>query len=351
MLDVMINDVAYVGMNISSGQPLQGPDVAPLHFQTFLTDHFFQWQDKNVSFFNGCSSENQNLIPKQNRRILTREDLTENFLKPYAEAFERSKQAYQTGKFVVHVGGDHSVAVSSIAGFTNSYPDGVVIWIDAHADMNVPESSTTGNFHGMPLSILLNVGNIAKNFCPWLKHSLAPENLIFVGLRDIDPFEIHLLEKLNIKYFSAQNVKQLGIESIVESIQAHVKGRPLHISLDVDGLDPQFAPSTGLQIPDGLSIEDVCVLASWAHRHNLKSLDLVEMNPALGSLQDVQRTFESAAQILFSSLGHQSNLIRADEQTNDFMSKTTNSMRRQHDWTHRSNQNFNSNAFEWRSEV
>ena len=330
----MVNDVAYVGLGISAGQSLQGPELAPSLFYDFAISSELYLKSAKPKFRKQVFQENEFLQTRPSNRIHSRTDLTTQFLAPYQHAYEFSQQSYQNNQFVVNVGGDHSVAISSVCAFLNRFPDGIVIWVDAHADLNLPESSSTGNFHGMPLSLLLNIGEIGKSFVPWLKVPLRPENLIYLGLRDIDPFEVHMLEKLNIQYFSASDIHKTGIESVLKIISDRFSGRPIHVSVDVDGLDPIYTPSTGLHIPNGLSVHDVCELMAWSSISGLQSMDIVEINPIVGFANEVQTTFNSAAQILFSALSKQ-NLSYKNVEGG------------RHDWIHRAHQKHDTNAFEW----
>lgn len=330
----MINDVAYVGLGISSGQSLQGPELVPSMFYDFAISSDLYAEYRRPIIRKQILNENEIRKSQQSNRIHSRTDITTNFLAPYWHAYELSWHSYTKNQFVVNVGGDHSVAIASVAAFLNRFPDGVVIWVDAHADLNLPESSTTGNFHGMPLSLLLNLGDIGKSFVPWMNSFLKPQNLVYLGLRDIDPFEVHILQKLNIKYFSASEIQKIGMPSILKNISDQTTGRAIHVSVDVDGLDPVYAASTGLRIPNGLTVHDVCELMIWSSRQNLRSMDIVEINPNVGSERDVQQTFRSAAQILFSTLSQQ-NLSHQNIQGGPY------------DWIHRAHQKHNTNAFEW----
>jgi len=106
-----------------------------------------------------------------------------------------------------------------------------VIWIDAHADLNLPSKSLTGNFHGMPVSVLCNLDDIATYQFKWLKSYLNPRKLIYLGLRDIDPFEKDVISSMGIKSFSMNEIKSDGLEVVLDKILSIVSNEPVHVSL------------------------------------------------------------------------------------------------------------------------
>lgn len=220
---------------------------------------------------------------------------------PYKEAYEKIQQLLEKPEILLNWGGDHSVAVSTVGAFCAKNPDGFVVWIDAHTDINLPEHSLSGNLHGMPLSILLNIHDIASNHFPWLKKNLSPGQLIYVGVRDLDPFEKEIVRHLGIQTFTAEDVRTQGMAKIARKILEKVAHKPLHISFDIDSLSPEVAPATGVPAHDGLSLEDVEVLGRALSEHqNLCSVDVVEINPAIGSVEDVAQTYYAALKFLMS---------------------------------------------------
>jgi len=192
--------------------------------------------------------------------------------------------------FCLNIGGDHSIGVSTIQPLLDKYGDDVlIIWIDAHADINTQETSVTKNRHGMPVSCLLNL------MPHWYKVSqqhtyLKPENIIYIGIRDLDPPEVDIINKLNIKYN-----KELTPE-ILNIIKNHPANK-VHISFDIDGLDPKFAPSTGTIAETGLNCQNVIDIID-AVSNKLISMDIVEFNPFIGTITEVVDTLESIIKIL-----------------------------------------------------
>lgn len=237
------------------------------------------------------------LDSQDNQKIHWLRQLREDRAHVYEKAQEKIVDQLKQNHLHINWGGDHSIGLSTVSAFKKVHPDGVVLWIDAHADLNIPESSMTGNLHGMPLSFLLGLN--AKSFSSQIKECLKPRDLIYLGLRSVDFFESEAMERLGIHSFDMSFIRQNGILKTLDEIQALIKGRPLHLSFDIDSLDPRYAPSTGIQVKGGLSPVDLRCLASYfACSGNTKSIDIVEINPCLGTDEDVQQTYDLAFDFL-----------------------------------------------------
>lgn len=200
------------------------------------------------------------------------------------------KAAALEGDTVLTVGGDHSVAMGSIAGALAARPTTGVIWVDAHADINLPSESLSGNIHGMPVAFLmklLDVGSIAG--ANWLSEvpTLAPQSIVYIGLRDVDAAERALLRQHHIKRFTMREVDKYGIGRVMEMAMDHLLGdgaRPIHLSFDIDAVDPSVAPATGTSVQGGLNYREAHYIAEEvAASGMLGSMDMVEVNPLLGA--------------------------------------------------------------------
>lgn len=147
--------------------------------------------------------------------------------------------------------------MGTIAGTLSKYPDATVIWVDAHADINTPTTTPSGNIHGMPMSFLLGLQGCSdiEQFS-WIQKGrtepiFKPHNLVYIGLRDVDVGEKQLLRNNGIKAFSMHEVDKFGIGKVVEMALDHVnphRDKPIHLTFDVDALDPSVAPSTGTPV-------------------------------------------------------------------------------------------------------
>lgn len=220
----------------------------------------------------------------------------------YSRAFHRSLDVSAGGESLLNWGGDHSVAISTVGAFLHRH-DGYVLWIDAHADLNLPQASLSGYLHGMPLALLMNLQGVGERRLPWLTTFLDPSRLIYLGLRDLDPFEKTMIAALGIQHYSHVHLRERGMASIADEIRARTQGKPLHVSFDIDSVDPLFAPSTGVPVPGGLTPADFRVLGERLFSvSQVPSIDIVEVNPELGSAFDVARTYSVAFQFLNSVL-------------------------------------------------
>lgn len=221
------------------------------------------------------------------------------------------KKEAQKNQFCLTLGGDHSVGIGSISGMMSAQPDLCVIWVDAHADINTPRSSLSHNSHGMVVSFLMGLENTRKiNGFEWLQSVpiLQPQRLVYVALRDLDAAEKQLLKALNIKCFTMHDVDRYGIARVMERALDHVIGRaprPLHLSLDIDSIDPLFAPSTGTRVNGGLTYrEGYYVCEECAASGCMTSMDLVEVNPQLFGKEDSQSTVNMAIGLISSAMGN-----------------------------------------------
>ncbi len=166
------------------------------------------------------------------------------------KVFEAVKASCQKNTATLVIGGDHSLAIGSVAGSAAVFPDICVIWIDAHADINTPDTTGSGNLHGCPLSFLLKLPSTEKvKELDWVPHCITPDRLVYIGLRDVDDGERQILRDHKIKAFSMHDVDKYGIGKVVEMALDHVnpkRNRPIHLSYDVDALDPTVTPATGI---------------------------------------------------------------------------------------------------------
>jgi arginase len=197
------------------------------------------------------------------------------------------KKSAEEGNFTLVLGGDHGLASGSISGMKTAYPDLKVVWVDAHGDCNIPEASPSGNYHGMPVAHLF--GWIPEGTVPgfdWFKPNLKPEDIAYIGLRDMDSYEKMMLTKHNIKVYDIDDVTELGIgkvmQEITEYFNADGKDHPIHVSFDIDGIDPMYAPQTGTKCRGGLTDREAkYILRKLVQTKSVVSMDLVEVNPLL----------------------------------------------------------------------
>ncbi|GAC1615125.1 MAG: arginase [Vulcanimicrobiaceae bacterium] len=183
------------------------------------------------------------------------------------------RDAVKDGGFPIVLGGDHSIAMGTLQGLRDGRgkPAGL-IWIDAHSDINSPDSSPSGNVHGMPLHFALKNG------------FADPARTVQIGLRDVDPHEKRLLRDSGVTAFSMSDIDKLGMTSVMEKALdvAGRDARSVHVSFDMDGIDPSEAPGTGTPVKGGLSYREAhLIMEMLAESGALGSIEMVEINPIL----------------------------------------------------------------------
>ncbi len=183
------------------------------------------------------------------------------------------------GDFPISLGGDHAIAIGSIAGVSKEKEIGI-LWMDAHGDMNTPEISGTGHIHGMPLATSVGHGHSKLIDCLYKGAKVKKENVILFGTRDIDEKEQKLIDELGIKNYTWEMIAEMGFEKALGEVKEFFRGRNLHISFDLDGIDPTEITAVGTPVAGGLSREMGKTLVSeMIDTASVTSIDIVEYNP------------------------------------------------------------------------
>jgi arginase len=217
-----------------------------------------------------------------------------------AKVAARVEEACRAGYLPLVLGGDHSVALGTLGGLANAHGPGGVLWIDAHGDLNRPEISPTGNVHGMPLAAALGAAGESFRTDAWPAPSV--ERAALVGIRSLDDGERALIEHVNARVFTMSEVDRHGMERVMREALAFLDGSAfLHLSFDLDAVDPMFAPGVGTPVRGGLSYREAhLALELVAESGRLDSLELVEVNPIL---DESNETAELAVELAASALG------------------------------------------------
>jgi arginase len=217
------------------------------------------------------------------------------------------KGAIEGGEFPIILGGDHSVAIGSVAGVASFYRERGesvgLIWFDAHADMNTPETSPSGNIHGMPLAVLLGYGASELTEIEGFSPKLDPRFCAHIGARDVDPGERELIKKLGIRFFTMREIDERGMSACIdEAIAIASKASAgYHVTFDVDALDPGDAPGSGTVVRGGMTYREAhLAMEKIADAGGALSLDVVEINTAL----DINnKTAQLGVELILSALG------------------------------------------------
>ncbi len=211
------------------------------------------------------------------------------------------------GKMPLVLGGDHSIAVGTVAGVSRFFRESNrkigLLWIDAHADMNTPQSSPSGNVHGMPLACIAGVGpeELVRMF--GFSPKAAPANIALLGVRDVDPLEAETVRNAGVRAFTMREIDERGMRAAIgEAIAIATRGTAgFHLSLDMDFVDPQYAPGVGTPVRGGatyreahLAMEVIC------DSGKMISMEVVEVNPVI---DEVNRTADLAVELILSAMG------------------------------------------------
>jgi arginase len=212
-------------------------------------------------------------------------------------------EAVSDGSLPLVLGGDHSVALGTLGGLASAHGEaGGVIWIDAHGDLNTPASSPTGNVHGMPLAAALGLAGDIFTSPAWPLPSVDARRVVILGVRSLDPAERTLLRGSEIRVFTMSEIDRIGIERATHEALDRVTGASfVHVSLDLDVLDPEVAPGVGTPVRGGLTYREAhLALELVAESGAAGSLEVVEVNPILDR---ENATALTAVELVASALG------------------------------------------------
>jgi arginase len=210
--------------------------------------------------------------------------------------------AVEDGLLPLVLGGDHSVALGTLGGLARERGPGGVLWIDAHGDLNRPETSPTGNVHGMVLAAVMGLGGPEFADPGWPVPSVDPSRVALVGVRSLDDGERALLRELNATVFTMSDLDRLGVEHAIEKSLEQVSGSGfVHVSFDMDAVDPDVAPGVGTPVRGGLSYREAHLAMELVAEAGVAgSLEIVEVNPILDRENE---TATLAVELVASALG------------------------------------------------
>jgi arginase len=292
----MTATVSIIGVPMDLGQSRRGVDMGPSALRYAGLDDRLRRLGYQV-------------IDKGNINIPVRDTLPPEgglaFLPAVVRGGEAMYQAGQTavaaGHLPLFIGGDHSIAAGTLGGVTHAGPSGL-IWIDAHGDFNTPESSPTGNLHGMPLAALLGLGAAELVNLGRPGPKLQPTDVVLIGVRSLDAEEKVMLRKSGVKIYTMREIDERGIAAVAREALERLSNLPrLHVSLDMDSLDPREAPGVGTPVPGGLTSREAHLLMEIiADCACVGSIDVVEINPIL---DERNQTAKIAVELIASLLG------------------------------------------------
>ena len=293
----MKKEISIIGVPMDLGQMRRGVDMGPSAIRYAGVVERLEKLHLNIEDLGDIEigSAERTSNPESNLKNL----------KAVAEASERLAntvdQEMTKGKFPLIFGGDHSIAIGSIAGVAKHYKNLGVIWYDAHGDLNTAETSPSGNIHGMPLAVSLGLGDSILTNIGGYEPKIKPENIVIIGARSLDDGEKELIKEKGIKVYTMHEIDRMGMTAVMEDAISYLQERTdgVHLSLDLDGLDPHDAPGVGTPVIGGISYrESHLAMEMLAEADIITSAEFVEVNPIL----DEKNKTASVAVALMGSL-------------------------------------------------
>ncbi|KAF5315775.1 hypothetical protein D9611_004812 [Ephemerocybe angulata] len=308
---------AIVGCPFSGGQPKAGVDRGPIHIVEAGIVQQLEGLGWKVKFDGHHEFEdiNSSLTSDPPIGLLKNPRLVSRVTEAVAKVVGGHAQ---NGELPVTIGGDHSLAMANIRMLalfglmlmqtstrSNRPIQARLLYLPARFDLLIVRLRV-GNIHGMPVSFLMGLGSEVPEFS-WVKPALKTDSIVYIGLRDVDAGEKKILRENNIKAFSMHEVDKYGIGKVVEMALDHVnpnRDRPIHLSFDVDALDPSVAPSTGTPVRGGLTFREGHYICEAVYETQcLVALDLMEVNPSLADQPSVEQTVAVGCSLLRAALG------------------------------------------------
>jgi arginase len=290
--------VSIIGAALDLGQGRRGVDMGPSAMRAAGLEERLRSLGYQVRDHGNVASPEPEATALQDERA--------RFLPEIREICARIAglvaDAASAGEIPLVLGGDHSVALGTLGGLAKAHGIGGVLWIDAHPDINTPETSPSGNVHGMPLAAALGLAGPLFESDAWPMPAVDPNRVALLGIRDLDEGERKLLREVGVRVFTMSEIDRIGVERAVrESLDRVSGGGFVHVSFDVDVLDPDIAPGVGTPVRGGLTYREAhLALELVAESGLVGSLEVVEVNPILDR---ENMTALTAVELVASALG------------------------------------------------
>ena len=290
--------VAIIGAELDLGAGRRGVDMGPSAIRyAGLGERL-----KEI----GIHAEDWGNVFTHVRETMDPEDRSARFLTEIRETCERIadqvRVAAEKGLIPLVLGGDHSVAIGTIGGLASVHGPGGVLWFDAHTDLNTPATTPSGNVHGMPVAAALGRAGVGFESNHWPLPALSLEHVALIGARSIDPGERETIRESGVAVYTISDIDRRGVEPVLKEALERVSGAPfVHVSVDLDLVDPDVAPGVGSPVNGGLSYREAhLAMELVAESGLLSSLELVEVNPILDHENETARL---AVDLAASALG------------------------------------------------
>ena len=290
--------VAIIGAALDLGQGRRGVDMGPSAMRAAGLEERLRMLGYEVRDLGNVASPEPEATALRDERARFLPEIKETCARVAALVADAST----AGETPLVLGGDHSVALGTLGGLAAAHGAGGVLWIDAHSDINTPETSPSGNVHGMALAAALGLGGPEFESEAWPLPAVAPERVALIGTRQLDEGERRLLRDAGVRVYTMSEIDRIGIERAVrESLDRVAGGGFVHVSLDMDVLDPVVAPGVGTPVRGGLTYREAHLALELVSESGLAgSLEVVEVNPILDRENTTALT---AVELVASALG------------------------------------------------
>jgi len=290
--------IAIIGAALDLGQGRRGVDMGPSAMRAAGLEERLQSLGYDVHDHGNVESPEPEATTLQDERARFLPEIRETCARIAGVVVDAS----EADEIPLVLGGDHSVALGTLGGLARSHGAGGVLWIDAHSDINTPETSPSGNVHGMTLAAALGLGGRGFEHPAWPLPAVEPQRVALLGARSLDEGERRLLREAGIRVFTMSEIDRIGIERAVrESLDRVAGGGFVHVSLDMDVLDPSIAPGVGTPVRGGLTYREAHLACELVAESGLVgSLEVVEVNPILDRENTTALT---AVELVASALG------------------------------------------------
>jgi arginase len=216
-------------------------------------------------------------------------------------------KALSEGRIPLSIGGDHSIAMGSVSGISRFYREKKqkigLIWLDAHGDINTPDTSQSGNIHGMPVAHILGIGNKELLTISDILPMVDPANVVLIGLRDLDPGEVNIIRDMRVRAFTMRDIDELSLRTVMDQAIRIASDNTVgfHCSLDVDWIDPSVAPGVGTPVRGGATYREAHLAMEMIHDSGgMLSMDVAEVNPVMDHANE---TANLAVEMVLSGFG------------------------------------------------
>ncbi|MDX1616133.1 MAG: arginase [Candidatus Promineifilaceae bacterium] len=292
----MTRSIRIIGVPMDLGQNRRGVDMGPSAIRYAGLQRRLERLDYTIH------DQGNIPVPNPEEPVAAGQDRRMNAIAAVCErVYEVARRSDAADEFAIFLGGDHSISIGTVAAAAEDKPL-ALIWIDAHGDFNTPETSPSGNIHGMAAAVLVGQGAKPLVDLAYPGAKVQPSHVVMIGVRNLDPAERQRLAHSGVTVYTMRHVDELGMAVVARQTLDKLRHLPrVHVSLDMDSLDPAAAPGVGTPVPGGLTYREAHLLMEiLGDSDRVDSLDLVEINPIL---DDGNKTAELAVELAASLLG------------------------------------------------